>query len=86
MASKKRTTVTIQTRQRTVVRRRGGQKVAWCEQCRAEVLMLTPEEAATLARTTARAIFHRVEAGELHFLETEDGALLVCWSLRTEVV
>ena len=42
--------------------------------------MLTPDEAAALARTTAREIYRRVEAGELHSAETADGRLLVCMS------
>jgi hypothetical protein len=40
--------------------------------------MLAPNEAAAMLQTTARTIFQRVEAGEVHFLETADGALLIC--------
>ncbi len=40
--------------------------------------MLTPDEAAMLAQCTARDIYRRVEAGELHSIETGDGALRVC--------
>ncbi|MEO8434450.1 MAG: hypothetical protein ABI596_06105 [Pyrinomonadaceae bacterium] len=40
--------------------------------------MVTPEEAATLARVTLRNIYARVEAGCVHFLETPDGLLLLC--------
>ena len=40
--------------------------------------MLAPNEAAALLQTTAREIFRLTEAGEIHFLETETGALLVC--------
>jgi hypothetical protein len=40
--------------------------------------MLAPEEAAALLRTTDRTIFRRVEAGELHYSETEGGGLIVC--------
>jgi hypothetical protein len=42
--------------------------------------MLTPDEAATLAQITARDIYRRIEAGELHSIETDDGALRVCVS------
>jgi hypothetical protein len=42
--------------------------------------MLTVDEASALAQTDARTIFLRVEAGELHFSETERAALLVCAS------
>ena len=43
--------------------------------------MVTPDEAAALTETSARAIFRRVESGELHFVETDKGALLVCRNL-----
>ena len=78
MAKKTRTEITVERRQRTVVRMRRGPRAAWCEGCAGLVPMLTPDEAAALAGTTAREIFRRVEAGELHFLETADGALLIC--------
>ncbi len=40
--------------------------------------MITPNEAAALLQTTAREIFRLTEAGEIHYLEIETGALLVC--------
>jgi len=79
MRRKKKTTiVTIESRERTTIHRLTRRLVAWCEQCGAEALMVTPDEAATLCSTDARAIFRGVEAGEIHSVETERGALLVC--------
>ena len=47
--------------------------------------MITPNEAVALLQTTAREIFRLTEAGEIHYLEIETGALLVCRdSLKTE--
>lgn len=40
--------------------------------------MVTPEEAAALARETVRSIYARVEATSVHCLETPDGLLLLC--------
>jgi hypothetical protein len=77
MRTKTKTEIIFETWQRTTIRWR-RQRLDWCERCAAQVWMLAPDEAATLAQTTARAIFRRVEAGELHFLETAGGALLVC--------
>ena len=77
MRTKTKTEITIEKRQRTTVRLRRC-RAAWCEDCAEQVWMLAPDEAALLARTTTRAIFRRVEADDLHFLETEGGALLVC--------
>ena len=42
--------------------------------------MVTPAQAAVIARVSVRDINRRVEAGEVHFLETTQGALLVCIS------
>lgn len=79
MRRKKKTTiVTIESRERTTIHRLTRRLVAWCEQCGAEALMVTPYEAATLCSTDAQAIFRGVEAGEIHSVETERGALLVC--------
>jgi hypothetical protein len=79
MRRKKKTTiVTIESRERTTIRRGGQSLVTWCEQCCADVLMVTPNEAAVLSSTDTRAIFRRVEAGEIHFIEGEGGTLLVC--------
>jgi len=52
--------------------------MAWCVGCANEVLMVTPAQAAVIARVSVRDINRRVEAGEVHFLETPEGSLLVC--------
>ena len=59
----------------------GGRRaatLAWCEGCGERVEMLTAEEAARRAGTSARAIYRRVEAGEVHYTEGTDGHLLIC--------
>ena len=79
MRRKKKTTiVTVEARERTTIRRGARQMIAWCDQCGAEVSMVTPNEAAALAGTEARAIFRGVESGDVHFIETGEGALLIC--------
>ena|SRR5580765_141073 len=72
------TIVTIEARERTTIRHGMPPGLAWCERCGAEVLMITPNEAAALAQTDARSIFRGVEAGAIHFIESAEGALLVC--------
>lgn len=52
--------------------------VSWCEICKQHTRMLGPREAAAISGQSERAIFHRIEARELHFTETPDGALLIC--------
>ena len=78
MKRKKSTVVTIETHKLTVVRPLREPINAWCEQCAAESQMLTPENAATLLGVAPREIYRRVENGALHFLESANGALLIC--------
>ncbi|HEY8559212.1 MAG TPA: hypothetical protein VIL74_02330 [Pyrinomonadaceae bacterium] len=77
MKNTKRIEIKMEEHEITVIRTR-RKRTAFCEFCRARVLMLPPEAAAILSHSTSRNIFRRVEAGELHFLETTEGALLVC--------
>jgi hypothetical protein len=68
----------METHQLTTVHLTRQPISAWCEPCGAEVLTVTPDEAAALAQSTTRDIYRRVETGELHSIETDDGALRVC--------
>ena len=76
--SRKRTEVTIETERVLVVSRRNSSPVLWCERCAREVMMLTVDEAAMMAHATSRVIFRLAEAGRLHFVETQEGRLLIC--------
>lgn len=73
-----KTVITIETVQRTVVRSRPKTKIAWCDRCSAETVMLAPDEAAAHLQTTTREIFRLTQTGEIHYLETEAGSLLIC--------
>ena len=50
----------------------------WCEKCAVEVLMVTPQNAATLAFTNLQTIFLWIELGTIHSTKTPDGLLVVC--------
>lgn len=54
--------------------------LAWCAECAAQVPMLRPEEAAAVAEISVRTIYRWVEAGKLHFSETPDGLLFICFN------
>ncbi len=78
MMTKTPKVITIETHQQIWIR--GWQRpiVAWCESCGQEILMLVPEQAATLRGVSERRIFQQIENGELHFIETGKGKLFVC--------
>jgi hypothetical protein len=61
-----------------IVAQGSGVSRAWCTACGGLVTMVTPSQAAAIARVSVRVINQRVEAGVVHFLETPAGALLVC--------
>jgi hypothetical protein len=52
--------------------------VGWCVPCGQKVQMVTAEDAARIAKVTARTIYRRTETGQLHFIESQEGLLLVC--------
>jgi hypothetical protein len=82
---KQKTTITIESYQRTVSYARRVALTVWCDHCEAKTLMIAPDEAIALFQITAREIFRRVEAGKVHFFETEKGELFVCGnSLSTQ--
>jgi hypothetical protein len=57
---------------------------AWCSACSSEAVMVTPEQAAAIVGSSVRAVNQSVEAGQVHFLETPDGGLLVCVNSLSE--
>ena len=77
MVDKRRTVITIESHRLTVVRSRRPIEM-WCKACDKDLPMLTPEAAAAFAGVSPRAIYRCVESGELHFIDTSDGALLIC--------
>jgi hypothetical protein len=79
MRRKKKTTiVTFESRERMTIRHQALRSLRWCAECGNDVWMVTPNEAASILLTDTRAIFRLLEAGKIHFLETETGELLVC--------
>jgi hypothetical protein len=75
---KEKMIVKIKRNRRTIMHLRRGGKVAWYDDCAAETTIVSQNEAAVILLTTVRKIFRQVEAGEIHFRETEPGEMLVC--------
>ena len=76
--TKRRIEITVEKRRLIVLRRQRPSVHDWCADCGEQVAMLTPDQAATIASVSSRMIYRRVEAGEMHYLETPEGHLLVC--------
>ena len=72
----RRREVIIQAKE-TLVLRPGGE-AASCPHCGTTVSLLAPDAAAVLFRVPSRWIYRWLETGELHFLETKAGSVLVC--------
>jgi hypothetical protein len=77
MKNEKKTIITIETWQTTILHRRQT-KTVWCEMCEAKVEMLSPAHAALISNADERVIFRRIEDGELHFAEISNGQILIC--------
>ena len=78
MAKRRRTEITIQTREVVVVRQATSSKRQWCSACRAERSFVLPEQAARIADVSVRTIFRRVEEGRVHFHEGNEGQIRIC--------
>ena len=76
---RRRTEITVETDRIMVIRRRGEKSLTiWCAACASESFMFTVDEAAILLNVSAMTVFRWAEAGHLHWLETPEGALLIC--------
>ena len=78
MRTTKRTEITIETDRILVLSKHKVSIVSWCRECRQQIKMVTVDEAAIIAGVSPRAIYRRVEAQAVHFLERADGLLLIC--------
>jgi len=78
LRTKKRTKITIETERLVVISQRKLSARAWCKSCGRQVVMVTVDEAARLARVSSRTVYRWVEDDLLHFAETADGRLLIC--------
>lgn len=61
-----------------VVERVGRSVAGWCPQCGATVVLVAPDDAATLVNKSTRSIYQHIESGAIHWAERPDTFLLVC--------
>ena len=78
MRVRRRIAVTVEKREISISGNTAGREQAHCEHCGREVSMLPVALAAVLAGATERLVYQWVEAGNVHFLERPNGAVLIC--------
>ena len=76
--TKRRVEITFERERLIVVGSRSISVTDWCDICGTRVRWVMPDEAARLTGVTARNVYQRVEARQLHFLESSEAGLLVC--------
>jgi len=79
MRKNRRTTtkITIET-ERLLVVSRSRNLASWCPSCGALVQRVTVDEAAVVARVVSMTVYRWVEAGTIHYTQTEGGVPLLC--------
>ena len=78
-ARRKRTEIVIEVDEVICATSPGNRlNCCWCSVCGGNALMVTPQQAATIARVSVRTVNRGVESGQLHFRETPAGMLWVC--------
>ena len=76
---KKRTEIIIEIDEITLVNPGSSASTrVWCPGCSSIVMLVPPEHAAGIAGVSVRTINRWVEAETVHFVETENGLLLLC--------
>lgn len=79
MAKSRKSEKTIELHEFYVIRSGSGALPPLCAVCTTpDAFMVTPEQAAAVAKASVRVIFRWMELGVIHFIEGADGSLGVC--------
>jgi hypothetical protein len=73
-----RAEVTVELDQYVTIQRRRGAVFDWCTECKEEVVMVTPDEAASLTSASTRSLYRLVDGGKIHFSEAPTGLIRLC--------
>ena len=77
MTKRWKTEIRLEIEEAVTIRARQA-VLAECRQCNRRVRMVALNEAAMIARLSAREVYRRLESGQLHFVEDRDGLLFIC--------
>jgi hypothetical protein len=83
--SKLTTRLVFETERTIIFRSRSRLQSVWCTGCGADVEMAIVEQVAREAGVSELAVYQLVEARALHFVEDEDGRVLICRRSFAEV-
>ena len=78
MKKTRRTRTTVEEHELIVIRGSRRLNRVLCANCSEAAVLVTIEEAVKMSGISARAIYHLLEAGEVHFAETAEGLTLIC--------
>ena len=79
MKAKKRLEIVWETHEITTISFNQNRRTTFfCQSCQSNTPHLNVAEAAAAAHISESAVFRLAEADEIHYLETESGALFVC--------
>jgi len=79
VATKRRTEKTVEIHEFYIIRSASGSLPALCADCSTgDAILISPEQAAVIARVPVRMIYRWVEAGVIHYKEDRNGSLIVC--------
>jgi hypothetical protein len=77
MTKKWKTEISLEIEEAVTIRAQRA-VVAECRQCQMRVRMVALNEAAMIARSSAREVYRGMENGQFHFVEDGNGLLFVC--------
>ena len=77
---KRKTTLTVETERILIIRGGASELRGKCDACGELVRLISVDEAARLAVVGSRAIYRLVEAEKIHFIETDEELLLICFN------
>ena len=77
MKIKRKTELTVHAEKILMIKRSQKANLALCADCGRP--MVSPEKAAIFGGIRTRQIYREIENGERHFIEIENGELLVCF-------
>jgi hypothetical protein len=76
--TRRRTEISIETHEITVIRTNGHQKKHYCENCRTSVLAFALEQIAAFFQISVSDVCRTIEENRLHLVTTQRTIALIC--------